>query len=86
MNWAHVISECELVTGLTPSQSEIESALQLVEDDMTEDELLTKEAEELEENIVTRLLKVIPKIAAKILKKPKLRKNLSRIKIKIQGM
>ncbi len=75
MNWAHVISECESVTGLTPSQSEIESALQLVEDDMTEDELLTKEAEELEENIVTRLLKVIRKNRGKDIKKAKTQKE-----------
>jgi hypothetical protein len=75
VNWAHVISECESVTGLTPSQTEIESALQLVEAEMDENELLSKEADELEEIIITRVLKMIRKNRGKEIKKAKPQKE-----------
>lgn len=75
INWARIIGECESVTGLTPSQQDIEAALDMIEKEATETELYTLEVEDTEQMIITRLLKIIRKNRGKDIKKVKPQKE-----------
>jgi hypothetical protein len=75
INWARIIGECESVTGLTPSQQDIEAALDMVEKEVPENELYSSEVEDTEQAIITRLLKVIRRNRGKDIKKVKPQKE-----------
>jgi hypothetical protein len=75
VNWARIVDEVESVTSLLPEQAEIEAALNMIEAESSEDELFTLEAEEIEQQVITRLLKIIRKNRSKDIKRAKQQKD-----------
>lgn len=69
LNWGIIQDQVESVLGIAADQESIEEALDNVEKDYQETELLEKDAEELEQLLVNRLLKILRKKRGKEIKK-----------------
>ena len=73
INWGTVQSRVESIIAIVPDQASIEEAVGLVENEFDEMELFTKEAEELEDLLLHRLLKILRKKRGKEIKKNQIR-------------
>jgi hypothetical protein len=69
INWANIQNAIENELGLIPDQASIEAAIYMLQNDMPEEQIYQLEAEELEEQLVSRLLKILRKSRAKDIKR-----------------
>jgi hypothetical protein len=65
VNWANIQNEVESVIGLVPDQASIEEAIAMLENDFNSDQIYAMEAEELEQALTNRILKIMRKTRAK---------------------
>lgn len=68
INWANIQNQVESVIGIVPDQVSIEMAIEMLQNDMKEEEIYQMEAEDLEQALVNRLLKILRKNKSKEIK------------------
>ncbi|WP_371803211.1 hypothetical protein [Candidatus Lokiarchaeum ossiferum] len=75
INWANIQHSIEVLTTFAPDQASIEESIHNIEKEMTEEELFMKEAEELENLLITKLQKILEKKHGKEIKKRKIQQE-----------
>jgi hypothetical protein len=69
VNWAIIQEQIESITHISPDPESIEESLDNIEKSIPEEELFGKEAEDLEQLLITQLLKILRKRRGREIKK-----------------
>jgi hypothetical protein len=69
INWAIIQEKVETATAMIPDQNSIEQAIDEIETDFSEEDLFLKEAKEVEELLITKLIGIMHKTNGKEIKR-----------------